>query len=78
MLLRFSRSARRHRIGKARALHVIEHAEPQVVPAGKFPDEQLVWIGQDNRGIELEIVAVSKPDVLLVTHVMPTYLRRRP
>ena len=35
------------------------------------------WIGPDDRGVELEIVAVVQPDYLLVIHVMPTHYRRR-
>ena len=73
--IRFSRSARRHRIGKRRARYVMEHSEPQLVPKGKYPDDQYVWIARDDRGLELEVVAVVKPDVLLVIHVMPTNLR---
>jgi hypothetical protein len=76
MRVRFSRSARRHRVGKARALDVMEQTEPTLVPAGRYPDDQYVWVGLDNRGIELEIVDVEKPDCLLVIHVMPTHLRR--
>jgi hypothetical protein len=38
---------------------------------------QWVWIAHDDRGLELEIVAVVLDQYLLVTHVMPTSLRRR-
>ncbi len=54
----------------------MEHNEATVVPVGKYADEQLVWIGNDDRGVELEIVAVEKPDCLLVIHVMPTHYRK--
>jgi hypothetical protein len=54
----------------------MEHTEPRIVPAGRYPDEQYVWIGADDRGLELEVVAVTKPDCLLVIHAMPTRLRR--
>lgn len=37
---------------------------------------RLVWIGADDRGIELEIVALDLPDAIVVIHVMPTALRR--
>ncbi|MGH3872191.1 MAG: hypothetical protein ACRDSR_11890 [Pseudonocardiaceae bacterium] len=41
-------------------------------------DEELrYWIGVDDRGVELEIAAVVRPDCLLVLHVMPTALRRK-
>ena len=39
-------------------------------------------IGNDDRGIELHIIAVEQPDqksgepILLVTHVMPTALKK--
>ncbi|MEJ7704443.1 MAG: hypothetical protein WKF47_12565 [Geodermatophilaceae bacterium] len=36
----------------------------------------LLWIGTDDRGVELEIVAAVLPDLYLVIHVMPTALRR--
>lgn len=67
--IRFTRSARRHRIGKAHALAVMNTAEPVL-------DEQGIgWIGADDRGIELEVYLVERPDVFLVIHVMPTALR---
>jgi hypothetical protein len=37
----------------------------------------LTWVGADDRGVELEIVAVVLQDLYLVIHVMPTALRRR-
>lgn len=77
VLVRFTQSARRHRIGKARVLHVINHAEPTVVAATEDLQERLVWIGPDDRGVELEIVAIVEPDYLLVIHVMPHQFRRR-
>lgn len=76
--LRFTRSARKHRIGRAHALHVIDSAEPvDVLAMGEF-DARKVWVGDDDRGIELEIVALVLPDELLVIHVMPTALRGKP
>jgi hypothetical protein len=37
----------------------------------------LYWVGIDDRGLELEIVAVELSDgTALVIHVMPTLLRR--
>lgn len=68
-LIRFTRSARRHRIGKAHALHVMNTAEP-------IEDEDGIgWIGPDDRGVELEVYLLERPDVFLVIHVMPTKLR---
>ena len=74
--VRWFRSARRHRIGKAHAMHVISTTDPVRVPATANLDARLVWIGADDRGIELEIVALDLPDAIVVIHVMPTALRR--
>lgn len=66
----FTRSARKHRVGKHRALHVIHHNEPEEV------GDQRAWIGPDLNGVELEILALRRPDCWLVIHVMPTHYRR--
>ena len=71
-----ARSARKHRIGRAHALHVIDTTAPTHVPAVDGFDAREVWLGPDDRGIELEIVAVVLADEWLVIHVMPTALRR--
>ena len=73
--MRWFRSARRHRVGKAHALHVMTTITPTLVPATDAYDERLVWIGEDDRGIELEIVALALLDAVVVIHVMPTALR---
>lgn len=72
-LVKFSRSSRRHKIGRAHALAAMENAgEPTVVPATEKYDEQLEWIGRDDRGVELRIIGLDRPDVILVIHVQPT------
>jgi hypothetical protein len=76
VIVRFTRPARRHRIGRAHSLHVINTTEPTPTPATEVADARLVWVGTDDRGIELEIVALDLPDEWLVIHVMPTALRR--
>ena len=77
MEVRFSRSARKHRIGKAHALFAMEQSERTVVPADDAEGERWLWVGVDDRGLELEIVAIALPEVLLVIHVMPAHYRRR-
>ncbi len=57
-------------------MHVIDTTEPTRIPATESADARLVWVGPDDRGIELEIVALDLPDEWLVIHVMPTALRR--
>ncbi len=57
-------------------MHVITTVEPERVPATDVADARLVWVGLDDRGIELEIVALDLEDAVVVLHVMPTGLRR--
>ncbi|MCA1675283.1 MAG: hypothetical protein LC799_24865 [Actinobacteria bacterium] len=57
-------------------MHVINNNEPALVAATEQFDARLVWIGEDDRGVELEIVALDRPDAVVVIHVMPTDLRR--
>lgn len=66
-----------HRIGRAHARYVIDNSEPFPIAAGEEADARLVWIGEDDRGVELEIVPLDLPDMLVVIHVMPTALRQR-
>lgn len=75
-LVRFSQSARRHRIGKAHAQHVMNSVDPEVIPADETTQERLLWIGPDDRGLDLEILAIVEPNYLLVIHVMPHHFRR--
>ena len=57
-------------------MHVIATTEPFRIPATSTLDARLVWIGEDDRGIGLEIVALDLPEAIVVIHVMPTDLRR--
>lgn len=78
MELRLTQAARRHRIGRASAIEVIEAGEPQPVVTARGEDP-LYWRGTDSRGRELEIVVVPLDQdmvVGLVIHVMPTALRK--
>jgi hypothetical protein len=69
-----TRSGRRHRIGNAHILAaIVDAGEPAV------EGDSLVYVGRDDRGVELEIVAVpnDKGDGLAVIHAMPTEFRRK-
>ncbi|MBB6472733.1 hypothetical protein [Sphaerisporangium rubeum] len=75
--LRFYRSARKHRIGRAHALHVVRSGPPVIVPAGDPGlEDRWVWIGEDDRGIELEVIGILTEKSLVILHVMPTAFRR--
>ncbi|MGH8999666.1 MAG: hypothetical protein ACRDY7_09775 [Acidimicrobiia bacterium] len=53
--IKFTRSSRKHKIGRTHALHVMNAADP---------DENGIrrtWIGIDDRGLELSIVGSTCP-----------------
>ena len=77
MDIRYAQSARKHRIGKAHANHVMENNPYQVITSDEGNKIQYVWVAVDDREIELEIIGVVVEDYVLITHVMPTSLRRR-
>ena len=78
--IRFTQSARKHRIGRASARHVLATAEATAVTTTSGADAWL-YVGPDERGRELEIIALEAHSAdggqsyLLVIHVMPTQLR---
>ena len=75
--VRFAKSARKHRIGKAHVLFVLENHEPVTFLPIDGEDQKFLWIGHDDRVLELEIVALKLPEYILVIHVMPRTFRRR-
>ena len=74
MELGWTQSSRRHRIGRAHVRYVIDTVEPSQIATASGSDG-LLWVGDDDRGVELEIVAVVLPGLYLIIHVMPTALR---
>ena len=76
MQIKFTQAARKHRIGKAHALFVIENNSFFVI-TNEVGRVQRIWQGLDDRGVALEIIAVVLNEYLLVTHVMPANFRRR-
>jgi len=74
--VRWFRSARRHRIGKASAFFVMTHVVATETAETEDLDARLSWVGLDERGRELEIVALDLPDSIIVIHVFPTSLRK--
>lgn len=70
--VRFTQSARKHRIGRAHVLYVMDTYEPTST-VSRQGEPALRWVGADDRGVTLEIVTVVMPDHLLVIHVMPQY-----
>lgn len=72
--VKIARSARRHRIGNAHILAALANAE-LVAEVG----DQALYVGADDRGVELELIVVPDdrdPDAFTVIHAMPTDWRR--
>lgn len=77
--VRSTQAARRHRVGRASARYVMTHTTPTRTTTVGGASAWL-WVGPDERGRELEIIAVTVSPTdgeafLLVVHVMPTQLR---
>ena len=75
MRIEFTTASRKHRIGRAHVRYVMATHEPEeAVTARGEPGWK--YVGVDDRGVELEVIAVEL-DVgdLLVIHAMPTALR---
>ncbi len=71
--IRVVRSGRRHKVGVAHIVAVMTAVDP--IPVG----DQLLFVGMDDRGIELEIIAVPdnrRAGTLAVIHAMPTEFRK--
>lgn len=72
MFLRFTQAARKHKIGKSRAQHVIDN--PLIVfriPApDDHSDDRILYLGDDEAGRPLEIMTVPLEDGELVIHAM--------
>lgn len=77
MEIRFSQSARKHRIGKGRVLEVIASCELEAFWADGVDPDRVRWVGVDQRGLELEIVGVRTSRGVLIIHVMPLNFRNR-
>ena len=75
MRIEFTKSARKHKIGKQRVREVIATSTPTVFFEGGV--SKLRWVGTDRRGLELEILALEEGEVWLVIHVMLLNFRRR-
>lgn len=53
----------------------MEHAAATEDISPRTGDTMLSWVGTDERERELEIVALDRPDCILVIHVMPIHYR---
>lgn len=74
MSVEIAESARRHRISEGRIRYVIGHCGlvfEQPAPDDVAGERRLVYLGDDEHGVPLEVVAVeSQSDDLRVIHAM--------
>lgn len=84
--MRFAQSAFKHGISEARIRHVVDHCgrifEADAPADSPFPGSRLLFLGDDQRGVALEVVAVEvevggNREDLLVIHAMPLRARYR-
>ncbi len=71
MKIEFTQASRRHKIGRAPVRHVMATTQPTPITTNRGAEGWL-YVGPDERGRVLEIIAVAtEADTLLVVHVMP-------
>jgi hypothetical protein len=75
MKISFARSATKHRISRTRSLYVIEHSNdfleidpPDTAPAGA--SKRLLYLGNDELGVPLEVMAIAVEGGIRVIHAM--------
>ena len=69
--MEFTQSARRHKVGRARALQVLQ--DPVVVVRiveERDPRIRVLFLGEDRTGRVLEVIAIEESDRWVVIHVM--------
>jgi len=75
--VRFTRAARsRHRIAPSRARYVMATVRGHSITTNKG-NAGVLWIGADQDGNLLEVIAAVEPGELIVTHVMPRRWREQ-
>jgi hypothetical protein len=83
-VIKFARSATRHRVSKERSRYVLEHCgwrfkESPPSSHTEVLDLRLVYLGDDAEGARLEVIAVETgKDELLVIHAMPLRTKYKP
>ena len=68
--LRFTKSARKHKIGRARAVYIVEHPFVVVAVARPGAEEILMHLGDDETGRAFEVGVVQEGDTYVVIHAM--------
>ncbi len=75
MRVSFAQSARRHRVGTAH-VHTVMRSTVGTPTTTSGGEPAVEWIGTDDRGVEVHIIALPQAGQLLVIHAMSTRYRR--
>jgi hypothetical protein len=81
--LKWTRAATKHRISRGRSRYVIDHCglrfeQDPPADAPENASTRLVFLGDDDEGTALEVMAIElEDDALLVIHAMPLRDRYR-
>jgi hypothetical protein len=70
--------ARKHGISRRRIEHALLSQTEAEAIGTETTDPKIRFVGRDERGEEIEMVAVVLPGLLLIIHAMPTHCRRKP
>jgi hypothetical protein len=72
-----AQSSRRHRVGTAKIRFVMANAHTIETRISSRGEVQIWWIGDDESGREIEVMAYVQPGRLVIAHAMPTHYRRK-
>jgi hypothetical protein len=80
--LRWAKSAAKHRISRERGGHVVQTTETIIrEPAPEdspLEDDRIVFLGPDQNGVMLEVMAIETDQGLLIIHAMKMRPKYRP
>ncbi len=71
MEIRHARSATKHRISRARSLHVVQTAAIRFQDPTDGHHDRTVYLGPDQTGVILEVLTVEIDNQILIIHAMP-------
>jgi hypothetical protein len=76
-VVRIVSGARKHGVSRRRIEQALMSQTEADVIGTETTDPKIRFVGRDERGEEIEIVAVVLPGLLLIIHAMPTRYRRK-
>ncbi len=75
--VRIVSGARKHGVSRRRIEQALWSQTEADAIGTETTDPKIRFVGRDERGEEIEIVAVVLPGLLLIIHAMPTRYRRK-